>query len=135
MPRLTRYFIKTALVYLAAALLLGLLLAARNSIDLPPERLALSPVYLHLFMVGWVAQLIFGMSFWMLPRFSREPRFGNQRLGWLAFALINCGVIAAGVGQWLNAPPAIIMLGRAAEVLAVVCFALHAWPRVRAIGV
>jgi hypothetical protein len=35
----------------------------------------------------------------------------------------------------LNAPPAIIMLGRAAEVLAVVCFALHVWPRVRAIGV
>jgi hypothetical protein len=51
-PRLTRYFIKTALIYLAAALLIGLLLAARNSIDLPPEVLALSPVYFHLFMVG-----------------------------------------------------------------------------------
>jgi hypothetical protein len=100
MPRLTRYFIKTALVYLAAALLLAM-----------------------------------GIASWILPRFSREPRYGNQRLGGLAFALINFGVIVAGVGQWLNAPPAIILLGRAAEVLAVVCFALHAWPRVRAIGV
>jgi hypothetical protein len=98
LPRLTRYFIKTALVYLAVAMLLSLLLTLRSTVDLPPELLALSPVYFHLFMVGWVAQLIFGMMFWILPRFSREPRFGNQRLGWLAFALINFGVIVAGMG-------------------------------------
>jgi hypothetical protein len=58
-----------------------------------------------------------------------------MRLGWLAFTLINFGLWCAGVGQWLNAPLAIILLGRAAELLAVVFFALHAWPRVRAIGV
>ena len=77
MPRLTRYFIKTALVYLAVAVAIGLLLAARSTVDLPAELLALSPVYFHLFMVGWVMQLIFGMLFWMLPKYSRERPRGH----------------------------------------------------------
>ena len=53
MPRLTRYFIKTALIYLALALLLGTVLAARVAFDLPVELAAFSPVFFHLFMVGW----------------------------------------------------------------------------------
>ena len=61
-------------------MLLGLLLAARSAIDLPSELLALSPVYFHLFMVGWVAQLIFGMLFWMLPKYSKEKPRGHEQL-------------------------------------------------------
>jgi hypothetical protein len=33
------------------------------------------PVYLHLFMIGWVTQMIFGVAYWMFPRVSKEnPR-------------------------------------------------------------
>ncbi len=103
MPRLTRYFIKTALIYLAAAMLLGLLLALRASIDLPPELLALSPVYFHLFMLGWIAQLIFGMLFWMLPKYSKEKPRGPEALAWTAYILINVGLILRVIGEPLNA--------------------------------
>ena len=80
MPRLTRYFIKTALVYLALSLTLGVVLAARPALALPDELAAFSPVFFHLFMVGWVTQLIFGMLFWMLPKYSRELPRGHEKV-------------------------------------------------------
>lgn len=115
--------------------LLGALMLTQKGVPLDPNLLRLLPLHIEVLLFGWTLQLAMGIAYWILPRFSREPRYGNQTYGWLAFALINVGVIAAGVGQWLNAPTPIIMLGRAAEVLAVVCFTLHAWPRVKAIGV
>ena len=47
MPALTRWFIKTALIYLVAALLAGVLVAARVPLSLSPELAALTPVYFH----------------------------------------------------------------------------------------
>jgi hypothetical protein len=38
MPRLTRYFIKTALIYLALSLVLGAVLAAQSALALPDGR-------------------------------------------------------------------------------------------------
>src|SRR5512145_3244988 len=103
MPRLTRYFIKTALIYLALSLVLGALLAARAAFDLPAELAALSPVFFHLFMVGWAAQLIFGMMFWMLPKYSRERPRGNETLAWSAYILINSGLVLRMIGEPLTA--------------------------------
>ena len=137
MPPLTRYFIKTALIYLAAALLVGLALAARAAFDLPAEVAALSPVFFHLFMVGWVTQLIFGMLFWMLPKYSKELPRGNEKLAWAAYCLINVGLILRVIGEplvalrpdlgvgWLLALSAIIQL------LGGWAFIGNAWPRVK----
>jgi heme/copper-type cytochrome/quinol oxidase subunit 1 len=138
MPRLTRYFIKTALIYLAAALLLGLLLAARSTIELPPELLALSPVYFHLFMVGWVMELIFGMLFWMLPKYSKEKPRGHERLAWAAYWLINAGLILRVIGEPLNAVQADLGMGWTLALSALLqliggwAFIVAAWPRVKA---
>ena len=137
MPRLTRYFIKTALVYLAAALALGLLLAARSAVDLPPELLALSPVYFHLFMVGWVTQLIFGMLFWMLPKSSKELPRGHEKLAWAAYILINCGLVLRVIGEPLTALRADWGLGWLLSLSALLqlaggwAFIANTWPRVK----
>jgi hypothetical protein len=58
MPPLTRWFIKAGLVYFVAALLVGMVLAAQAVWNLPRIATTLGPVYFHLFMVGWVTQLI-----------------------------------------------------------------------------
>ena len=63
MPPLTRWFIKTAFVYLVATLVIGLALAADRIWSVPSFISALSPIYFHLFMVGWVLQLISGATF------------------------------------------------------------------------
>ncbi len=137
MPALTRYFIKTALIYLAAALLLGVLLAAHSTFDLPAEFAALSPVFFHLFMVGWVTQLIFGMLFWMLPKHSKEQPRGNEKLVWAAYILINVGLVLRIVGEPLNAVRSDLGLGWLLALSALLqllggwAFILNAWPRVK----
>ena len=98
MPRLTRYFIKTALIYLSLSLMLGAVLAARPALALPDELAAFSPVFFHLFMVGWVTQLIFGMLFWMLPKYSRELPRGHEKVAWAA----NRSIL---LNDYLDFPP------------------------------
>lgn len=59
MPLLTRWYIRSALVYLTAALLLAVVLAM--PINLPSFIRFMNPAYFHLFLVGWVTQMIFGV--------------------------------------------------------------------------
>ncbi|MBZ0254104.1 MAG: hypothetical protein K8I02_12260, partial [Candidatus Methylomirabilis sp.] len=82
MPTLTRWFVKTALLSLVAALALGALLAAQAAFDLPERIGLLAPLYFHLFLVGFVAQLIFGVAYWMFPKASKERPRGSEALGW-----------------------------------------------------
>jgi hypothetical protein len=72
-----------------------------------------------------------GVAFWILPRSLHGPERGNEVLAWLAFALINAGVLMAGLGSMLGAPPLIPFLGRLAEAAAAVAFARHTWPRIK----
>jgi hypothetical protein len=138
MPRLTRYFIKTALIYLALSLVLGALLAARAAFDWPAELAALSPVFFHLFMVGWVTQLIFGMLFWMLPKSSKELPRGNEQVAWAAYVLINCGLVLRVIGEPLTVWRAEWGLGWLLGLAALLqlaggwAFIVNAWPRVKA---
>ncbi|MGW8249659.1 MAG: hypothetical protein ACWGO1_03380, partial [Anaerolineales bacterium] len=68
MPVLTRWFLKSSLLFLVLSALLGVLLAARAPLGLPGAIGAFNPLFFHLFMVGWVTQLIFGVVFWMFPK-------------------------------------------------------------------
>src|SRR5664279_2804328 len=93
MPPVARWFIRTALVYLVAALLLGVALMLRLVLNLPPAIGALQPVYFHLLLVGWVTQLIFGVVFWMFPKHSSQQPRGSQALGWATYGLLNAGLL------------------------------------------
>jgi hypothetical protein len=77
-----------------------------------------------------MVQLALGVAYWILPR-GRGVGRGNERLAWAALLLLNLGVLAVGVGGMMNAPAPVIAAGRAAELLAAVAFAGHAWPRAR----
>lgn len=109
MPTLTRYYIKAGLIYFVVALSLAVALAARPYLRLPESFVAFSPVYLHLLMVGWVTQLILGVVYWMFPKYSKEYPRGSERLGWLAFGLLNAGLILRVLGE----PMAVVNPGAA----------------------
>jgi heme/copper-type cytochrome/quinol oxidase subunit 1 len=138
MPRLTRYAIKSSLIYLAVALLLGVAVEAQAAFGLPPGLNTLRPVYFHLFMVGWVTQLIFGVIYWMFPKASQERPHGSEGLNWATFGLLNVGLILRVVSEPLGAlrPEAIwgwlLALSALLQWLAGVIFALNAWPRIKA---
>lgn len=136
MPKLTRLYIKSAFVYLAAALALGLALALPSS-GRSPLLLGLTPAYFHLFMVGWVTQMIFGVIYWMFPIVSRAAPRGDERVAWAAFYLLNAGLLLRVVGEPLvsvrGAGPIgwLLVLSAALQWLGAVCFVVNAWPRVK----
>jgi cbb3-type cytochrome oxidase subunit 1 len=136
MTRLSVWTVRTALLYLGVGFLLGALMLTQKGLpsDLLARSMRLLPLHVEVVLFGWTLQLAMGIAFWILPRFSREPRYGNQAFGWLAFVLLNVGVLCAGLGQWLGAEPAVALLGRLAEACAVIFFLGHAWPRVRPTG-
>jgi cbb3-type cytochrome oxidase subunit 1 len=137
MPPLTRWFLKTALIYLVVALLAGAVVAARNVWLLPPLVAAFTPVYFHLFMVGWVTQLIFGVVFWMFPKYSKEQPRGSERLGWATYLLLNTGLLLRAAGEPLNAlqPGAfwgwLLVISATLQWLAGLCFVANTWGRVQ----
>jgi hypothetical protein len=137
MPPLTRYFIKLSLIYLVVALLVGMAVEARAPLGLPSELNTLRPVYFHLFMVGWVTQLIFGVIYWMFPKASPERTRGSEAANWATFGLLNVGLILRVVAEPLGAmrPEAIwgwlLALSALLQWLAGLLFVLNAWARVK----
>lgn len=137
MPSLTRWFIKSAFVYFVAALLVGVALATRSLSDLPLLLTALGPGYFHLFMLGWVTQLIFGVVYWMFPKYSREQPHGSERL-WLAtYWLLNIGLVLRLLSEPLLTTYAhptwgwLLALSAVLQWLAGVVFVVNTWGRVK----
>ncbi len=137
MPSLTRWFVKLSLIYLAVALLVGMVITARPVLNLPAGLVTLTPVYFHLLMVGWVTQLIFGVAYWMFPKYSQERPRGSKVLAWAAFGLLNTGLILRAVAEPIHAlqPHKIwgwlLTLSALLQWLAGLGFAANLWPRAR----
>lgn len=135
MPLLTRWYIKSALAYLTAALLLAVVLAL--PINLPPFIRFMNPAYFHLFLVGWVTQMIFGVIYWMFPIITRARPRGNERLGWLSYILLNMGLLLRVIGEPLVSTRAeagwgwLLVMSALLQWLAAVLFVFLAWPRVK----
>jgi hypothetical protein len=135
MPTLTRWYIRISFLYLVAALLVAMLLALRFPLSLPGWVGGLGPVYFHLFLVGWVTQLIFGVSFWLFPRTDQEREYGW--MGWITLAFLNAGLLLRALAEplnasrpgtlwgWLLVPSALL------QWLAGLGFVVMTWPRTR----
>lgn len=137
MPPLTRLFIKSSLVYLVAAFLAGLLLALRAVLPLPALAGGLTPVYFHLFMVGWVTQLIIGVAYWMFPKWRKQAPRGHDALALMTFWLLNVGLlmrVVAEPAQTVSAWPGwgwLLVAAALLQWLAGMTFVANTWPRVK----
>jgi hypothetical protein len=137
MNSLTRLYIKTALIFFLAALLVRLAQTFNSLWDLSPFLSALGPVYFHLFLVGWVTQLIFGVVYWMFPKHSLEKPRGSERLAWTTYLLLNLGLLLRAVSEPLHALnpslPSGWMLALSAllQLAAGVVFLGNTWGRVK----
>jgi hypothetical protein len=138
MPPLTRWFIKTALLYFVAALALGAAMQVRALVAALPPLGVVWPGYVHLLTVGWVTQLIIGVAYWLFPRPDRSRPPPSEALGWAAYTSLNAGLLlrlaaepAAALDpatplRWLLPLSGLLQLGAACG------FALLLWPRIKA---
>jgi cbb3-type cytochrome oxidase subunit 1 len=128
MPKLSVFLIRAALMALVAGAALGAVLLGVPGM---PGVARWRPLHAELLLMGWTAQLAFGVAYWILPRFRSGAERGRDWLAWSTFLLINLGMVLAGTGRSIAGWEAAALAGRWAEGVAAVTFAAHAWGRVR----
>ncbi len=74
-------FIKASLAWLVLAVSMGVAMAVR------PQWLVYRPAHLHMALLGFVAMMIFGVAYHVIPRFTGNPLHSRTLAGvhwWLA---------------------------------------------------
>ena len=130
MPRLSCWFVRASLVYLALGFTFGSLLLSNKAFPFYPAMWSLLPAHMEFLLVGWTVQLTLGVAYWILPRFGQGPPRGNEALARSTFLLLNLGVclvIAPAVVSlsWL------VPVGRLFEACAALIFLIAVWRRVK----
>ena len=139
MPLLTRYFLKTAMLYFVASSCLGgyLLIAVGLQRSVP---LVLQPVYWHMLLVGWLMQLIFGVAYWMFPPFAKGQPHRRPALAWLTYGALNVGLLLRVIIEpWHAMRPQpvlgwLLVCSAVLQVAAGWMFVITIWSRVRGRG-
>ncbi len=138
MPTIARAFIKSGLIFMIASLLVAVAIAAPDEWNLPRWINALGMTHFHLFAVGWITQIIFGVALWFFPSWSRDKPRGPEWLSWSCFATLNIGLLLRAASEtafamghtgtgwsWVMSASACLQLGAA------IFFAVAIWPRVK----
>ncbi len=131
MPRLSLWFIRFSLAYLALGFTFGALMLANKGMAFAPWLAILVPAHSEILLIGWLVQLALGVAYWILPRFTRGMPRGNPATAWLSLYSVNAGIIMAAVGESSNIP-LLVLPARVLEAISVMAFLLLAWGRIRA---
>lgn len=91
----------------------------------------LLPLHIEFLLMGWTAQLVMGVAFWIMPRFEGVRR--RESLAWAGWAVLNAGLLWKTAVALLSGPPA--LAGQALELVGVALYGVHLWPRVKPLGV
>jgi hypothetical protein len=117
------------MLHLVAGFGLGaMLLAAKERPFGAPFAAALLGAHRDVVLLGWMAQCVLGVGYWILPRRSSGTPRGPEwpvAAGWL---LLNAGVLLAALGR----PAGRAWVGYAAVAAGTVLVAGALLPRVRA---
>jgi hypothetical protein len=128
-PRVSAWFVRAALCHLVSGFLIGALLLATKGNVLGPGLWALRGAHIEMLLVGWTMQLAMGVAIWIFPRLTLRTAPRRSALtAWLAFVLLNGGVVLVSLGGSFVAGGRLIEIGAAAS------FAAHLWGRVSPAG-
>lgn len=131
MPLISRTFIKAGMVFFVLSLVAALIM----EIDIAALP-AIMPLFWHMLMVGWITQIIFGVSIWMFPGRNREEGFKAQKWGWLTFLFLNAGLVLRIISEPLVSTSAseiwkLLLVGSALlQFVAGVTYLIEMWPRI-----
>lgn len=134
MPRLSIWMVRTALVYFVLGISLGALLLIHKASGRFPALWALLPVHIEWMLIGWTQQLIMGVAFWMFPRMASGPPRRHASLAWLAYGLLNVGIVLVCLVPATGPASTLSVVGRLFELLSVLLFVAHLFPRVKPFG-
>lgn len=87
----TIWFIRAALVYFGAGIVLGLTIAFR-----PDWVYLLKPIHAHLNLLGFMAMFVYGVAYHVLPRFKGRQLY-SQRMSRYHLYLSNIALVGMAV--------------------------------------
>ncbi|TGK50710.1 hypothetical protein EHQ16_04390 [Leptospira kanakyensis] len=132
MPKISRYFIKSGLLYL----LFGVLFYFLSEFPGIKWEIHLMPVYWHLIALGWITQIIIGVSLWMYPKGNKSTSKDGSVLAWMAYFSLNLGLILRIFSEpWIYQHREILILPFCLSVFlqftGILCYVLEIWPRLK----
>ena len=97
MDKYAKVFVKASLIYLATGTILGVLMVLW-----PDSRFVITRVHVHILLLGFMAMMIYGVGYHILPRFMGRPVY-SQRLGNTQAWLANVTLIGLSISWILEA--------------------------------
>src|SRR5512138_1488702 len=130
MPRLSAWFVRLSLLYLAIGFTIGGIMLAYEGLAFASNPGQVLPAHIEILMIGWVMQLAMGIAYWILPRHSQGPPRGSPLAAWSGLILINVGILLVVSDAFFNIAW-LPLFGRALEVVSILIFISIMWKRVR----
>ncbi|MBI3504456.1 MAG: cbb3-type cytochrome c oxidase subunit I [Proteobacteria bacterium] len=120
-----RAFIKSSLAWFAAGVTLGLAMAVY------PPLTVYRTAHLHINLLGFVAQMIYGVALHVVPRFFGQPLV-YRRLAEAQYWLAQGGLLTLAAGFAMRVPgvpgaTALIVVGALSSAAAAYCFIFNVW--------
>jgi len=94
MDKFAKSFVKASLIYLAIGVLTGFIMVAY-----PDVRFTLTRVHTHINLLGFMAMMIYGVGYHILPRFMGRPLY-SPRLANIHVWLANVTLIGLSI-SWI----------------------------------
>ncbi|PJZ46374.1 hypothetical protein [Leptospira brenneri] len=130
MPKISRYFIKTGLVYLLS----GVVIYAFSEFSSIQWEIHLMPVYWHMIALGWITQIIIGVSLWMYPKGKNNSPKTGSKLAWMAYFSLNLGLFFRIFSEpfiYQNREISLLpyLISIFLQFAGILCYVLEIWPR------
>jgi len=97
MDKYAKAFVKASLIYLGIGAILGVLM-----FSWPDIRFTISRVHVHILLLGFMAMMIYGVGYHILPRFMGRPIY-SHRLGNTQVWLANITLVGLSISWVLEA--------------------------------
>jgi cbb3-type cytochrome oxidase subunit 1 len=94
MDKYAKAFVKASLIYLGIGAILGVLM-----VIWPDIRFTISRVHVHILLLGFMAMMIYGVGYHILPRFMGRPIY-SHRLGNIQVWIANITLVGLSLA-WI----------------------------------
>jgi cytochrome c oxidase cbb3-type subunit 1 len=97
MDKYAKAFVKSSLIYFGIGVIMGVWM-----ILFPDVRFTLTRVHVHILLLGFMAMMIYGVGYHILPRFMGRPVY-SHRLGNIQVWLANITLVGLSVSWMIEA--------------------------------
>ncbi len=126
MDKYAKAFVKASLNYLGIGTILGLLMVL-----VPDTRFTLTRVHVHILLLGFMAMMIYGVGYHILPRFMGRPVY-SHRIGNIQVWFANITLVSLSISWILEASQGgiwhyLAILFGMGQVISIFLFIINLW--------